>query len=198
MKLAIDVDGVVADFVGGVRAGLGLPVDWFPTQWDLEIDLLIAPQLRLYNELIAAPEFARNLQLYPQSQAAVKLLQACGATVCFCTSPMRSSHTWSYDRHRWLDEFFPGVPVVVTKDKQWCDAHALIDDKPSNISGRVGFLIRRPWNTEAHKELAGHDSLADFALWFLRVGQWTVTNADSDVMALLGAQSTRVQFGEST
>jgi 5'(3')-deoxyribonucleotidase len=163
VTVAIDVDGVIADFVGLVRCELCLPDGWEPTCWDIAKDS-VAIQTHgargaseLTNAVYAAAFTCGAIPPYASEVAELKSIMtrhAQRADFVFATSPMNSNRTWTHDREAWLrDQGFDDVPVIHTHRKDLVDADVLLDDKPENVvafaarrAGRVGVLRSRPWN----------------------------------------------------
>ncbi len=160
LRIAFDVDGVLADFVGAIRACMYLPDDWNPKQWDIAADPLIgeARKAELYElyKTIDCERFDR----YPDAKRVVASVHDAGYRVCFATSPMRSNRQWVADRNDWINDlctdaeipfYDPQHVIYQTDNKLDADAYVLIDDKPEHVqayanAGRVGILLRRPWN----------------------------------------------------
>lgn len=154
-RVLLDVDGVLADFISAIREQLCLPENWAPRQWALEADALIRalPPGRL-SDVLSRPGLAAGLRPYPDAREAVEMLRSAQHDVWFCTSPMRSSPTWCYERANWLVKHFgeeQGGKVIFTTAKHLVRGDVLIDDHPGNValfreSGRDAYLIGRPWN----------------------------------------------------
>lgn len=164
VTVAIDVDGVIADFVETVRHEWGLYESWEPTSFNICED----PTFRSYNghtprafaEWCARRPIARDLRPYASEVRALKEIMtrhAQRAEFVFVTSPMHSNRTWTHDREAWLhDQGFGDVPVIHTHRKDLVDADVLLDDKPEHViafaqrrAGRAGVLRVRPWNESA-------------------------------------------------
>lgn len=154
--IAFDVDGVLADFVGAIRAGLNLPADWQPRQWDIALDPLLKGRKEELYALYAKPGLAASLAVYDGAGEVVRALDAMRYRLAFATSPMKSNKTWVHERASWTyTKIIAGLTTYSTADKLTCPAYVLIDDKPEHVrayrdSGRVGILLDRPWNQEEH------------------------------------------------
>lgn len=156
-KVLCDVDGVAADFIGGVirwikKRGLVYTEDQF-TQFD--ISNVIAPEI--LKEIGSEIGFCNSLEWYPG--AFEFLLQLRDQTdLAFVTAPWNSP-TWEAERKNWLGRICkPGrVASIPSELKPWVHADFLIEDRietlvawleadPSEQSDRFGILIDRPWN----------------------------------------------------
>ncbi len=151
LRIAFDVDGVLADFVGAVRAAMNLPPNWQPKQWDIAKDPLIGDERKaeLY-EVYKTPGLAASLAVIDDAAAVLTAVRAAGYDICYATAPMKSNGSWISERAGWLRQMPPG-DIYQTDNKLEADAYVLIDDKPENVqayadAGRVGILLRRPWN----------------------------------------------------
>lgn len=187
LVIAIDVDGVIADFVGLVREELCLPDAWEPTCWDIAKDNAViqihgAKGARdLTNALYAAAFTCGAIPPYASDVAELKSIMrrhAQRAEFVFATSPMASNRTWMHDREAWLRaQGFEGVPVIHTHRKDLVDADVLLDDKPEHViafgrkTGRLGLLRGRPWNGDALLSRSGSrvSRVSDMAHFGLRV-----------------------------
>jgi 5'(3')-deoxyribonucleotidase len=161
LVIAIDVDGVIADFVGLVRKELRLPKDWEPKCWNIAKDpIAIGCPSAWLTELYERPGVCDAIPPYASEVAELKSIMtrhAQRAEFVFATSPMASNRTWMHDREAWLRaQGFEGVPVIHTGRKDLVDADVLLDDKPEHViafasrrSNRAGVLRVRPWNEHA-------------------------------------------------
>jgi 5'(3')-deoxyribonucleotidase len=183
VTVAIDVDGVIADFVGLVRKELRLPKDWEPTCWNIAKDpIAIGRPSAWLVELYERPGVCDAIPPYESEVAELKSIMtrhAQRADFVFATSPMANNRTWTHDREAWLrDQGFDDVPVIHTHRKDLVDADVLLDDKPENVvafaarrAGRAGILRKRPWNESASVPMvvgAGFtrvESMAAFGVW---------------------------------
>lgn len=153
MKLLIDVDGVLADFVGGVRRTLNLPADWAPTRFELQQDPLVGPRWKELCAAIAEPGWCLGLHEFADTYADLcfKLITN-GHEVQFVTSPWKSSPHWVAERTEWLQAFFgPDARVVFTSEKHLVKGDWLIDDKPEHVDAfratyRPASLVAASYN----------------------------------------------------
>lgn len=158
LRLAIDVDGVLFDFVSALadlverktgRRPRGLCDDW---------DHLAAwgtpswPTPFTWADAQAhARELAETGGWYPQAQDTLARLRR-DHDVRFATSPMNVP--WLAARAGWLEAHgFALDAHIHLKDKSWLAADYLIDDGVHNLVGETGvrlpcrpICIARPWN----------------------------------------------------
>lgn len=140
-KIGCDVDGVVADFTGGLieAAELDRKREEF-VHWKLERSLTSEEMVRV-REVLDDPTFYLDLPLIDGAKSKVKELKDRGYVFVWVTSPRWSCIGWDTARREWIRRHFGDDPVMITKDKQHADVDVLIDDKPANIQA---FLSERP------------------------------------------------------
>lgn len=152
-RIAVDVDGVLADLVAVLAAELGREPDSFTTPRFADGDFTPVEVSRM-ERLMVSPGFVRRLPLYHNAGIGMAELHTCGEVV-IVTHQYEASPTWVFDRAGWLLEHFPDVPVIFTKAKHMVDADVLVEDTPANavkfveaVRGRSALLVARPWNEE--------------------------------------------------
>jgi 5'(3')-deoxyribonucleotidase len=138
----IDVDGVLANFVGAAlkilkeKSGIHVEHDQI-TVWDLYSCLPEkAQQYVPYIEwLLKARGGCLSMSPYEGAQEGFKKLEEI-AEVVIVTSPYPGSETWHSERERWLEKHFgvAGHRVIHTHQKQRVSGDFLIDDKTSHIT----------------------------------------------------------------
>lgn len=156
--LLLDVDGVIADFCGGVdlfAAQIGAPAsEWL--HWKLEDNFPEHKQAIL--EAVRAVGFAYRLPEVPLAVEAVRKLLAAGCVrVVFVTAPMSGSATWCSERVQWLEERFGPVEIVFASKKDLIKGDLFVDDNPDNVRSwwdanptAKAYLVRRPYNKVWH------------------------------------------------
>lgn len=163
MRILLDCDGVLADFVGPVLRESGAvlrPEDI--DRWDLFS--LMQPDVRERAfEILRKPEFWRAQPLIPGAAEGVEQLRAGGHEIYFVTSPWKDCAGWGKARRAWLEEHFDVDPdhVVITASKWLCVGDLLVDDSFSNIEAFArehGAHRVRLFDAPYNKSLVGsHD-----------------------------------------
>lgn len=160
MRVLLDVDGVLGDFVGHVLSNLAQTFVDAPKPEQMGsrhmFDYLTKKQKKHCEAFLQEAGTAYTMPEYPEAQSLVRRLRE-HHEVKFVTSPW-DSPTWAWDRVRWLREYFHAGPkdVVLTPAKYLVKGDVLIEDYPNNAvewraewRAGVALLVRRPWN-ESH------------------------------------------------
>lgn len=161
MKILVDVDSVVADFIAAV-VGIYDPTltsineanrwNWFR---DLDKDLVdkIEQELSTY-------EFWENLPLIKNAQEGIHFLRSQDHDLIWCTMPHRQALGWVDARRCWLNKHFQmeinKEPLITISDgsKYLVKATAMIDDRPDfieeweRVTNGLGFLFESPMNKD--------------------------------------------------
>jgi len=137
----LDVDGVLADFVGAyldllnITCGIKATREQI-TSFDIGTSLGLTDEqaARVKRAIGNEPQLARSLDVYPGAVDGVERL-AKVADVYIVTSPWNSNPTWMHDREHWLREWFciPHSRVVHTSAKHLCRGDFLVDDKTDTL-----------------------------------------------------------------
>lgn len=155
----VDVDGVCADFVGGLERAINYKLsDEEISQWDFIKHL--TPELRsaTYRKL-AHPDFWRRLEVIKGAKEGIKYLEGLGYQILWATSPWSSCASWEEARENWLDDHFNmhahGHIYIPGSDKSQIKGAFIIDDKPENVAGwmdhhpgKPGFIYDAPYNRD--------------------------------------------------
>lgn len=161
MIALVDVDGVLADFVGHVlvrmkeECGCTLKFEdigekHMYTQFSEE-------ERTIADRLISAPDFAYELPAIVTGMLGLTVLRKIGYHVVFVTAPWTKSPTWCYDRRRWLVDWFGAGErdVIFSNRKEIIAGDLFIDDYPRHVEAwkesnpnDMGFLLSQPWNGE--------------------------------------------------
>jgi len=138
-RVILDVDGVLADFVGHTLSLLG---ELAPpggrgafTSWDMVS--VMSPEARARCAYgWRAPGWCATMPTFPAAQNAVDRL-GLRAEVVYATAPMVDAPHWMYERSIWLERVFAADPrsVVFTHDKAHVWGDVFVDDKPENVDG---------------------------------------------------------------
>jgi 5'-nucleotidase len=141
MIVLCDVDGVLADYVGGV---LETVYELFGKQvfrqeiqsWDLFDHLGLEKQQikQVYKELNRAG-WCNSLDPMPGAADFVKQLQARGHSLKIVTSSWVSAPSWEFERRHWLKDHLKIPPNVVTftAEKELIVGDVFIDDRTSHV-----------------------------------------------------------------
>lgn len=151
-RICIDVDGVLADFVGGVFRLFGVERE-FPDQYSLPKHLGISDD-EFWNRInLASPEFWENLDPYPWAH---ELYDHCSriGSVILLTSPNRCPQCLA-GKYAWMQKHFGEKfsRFLIGPAKEMCARPdtVLIDDSESNCASFInhnGWAIcfPQPWN----------------------------------------------------
>jgi 5'(3')-deoxyribonucleotidase len=165
LVIGIDVDGVIADFVGPVLRYLSKHLgkqltEQDITRFDMRAILGDSGWKAVSEQLLSKPGHASSLACYPEAPNAINKLREMGRVV-FVTTPYAESPTWSHDRTRWLVEHTGAKlnDVVHCWDKSLFGGDVLVDDAPHHLeawtrSGRLAVRMARPWNEGASGQCA--------------------------------------------
>jgi 5'(3')-deoxyribonucleotidase len=173
--IAVDVDGVLADFVGGLAAyGAELsPED--VTTWDLR-KCLSHDQYRAADVVMHMPGFALLLKPYDGAAEFLATLRAIpGARVVALTAPLTRSLTWMGERMQWLTGmgFDPHDVVFCAGDlKGRFAADVLIEDRPDTVKATMckrSYLVERPWTRNCGMPVYSLETIAKAVVELLHV-----------------------------
>jgi 5'(3')-deoxyribonucleotidase len=138
-RLILDVDGVLADFVGHTLTLLG---DMAPpggreafTSW--EMLSVMSPEARARcAHGWRQPGWCATMPPLPETQNAVDRL-GLRAEIVYATAPMPAAPHWMYERAMWLERMFAANPasIVFTHDKSHVWGDVFVDDKAENVDG---------------------------------------------------------------
>jgi 5'-nucleotidase len=140
MRILIDMDGVLADFLSGFKQAWvdrGLP-PYFDTnleQWDLNHYVPVHHR-ELVDVLMQQQGFFRGLPVMPGAvDAMLGMLQA-GHVLWVCSTPVAESAYCEGEKKAWLREHYGETlarRTVFTHDKTLVKGDILIDDKPKIV-----------------------------------------------------------------
>lgn len=160
-RLLLDVDGVLADFVGGVIkiiktiGGPELKPEDFP-YWDIFSTLKERHDTsHLVDEVVINIKrmgFCYDLPVYPGAKEGVQKILDAGIDLFIVTSPWPGHLHWMPERSTWLKTHFniPEKKVIHANAKYIIKGDLLIDDKTDHIED---WLNHNPdgaaflWNT---------------------------------------------------
>lgn len=153
MRIAIDVDGVLADLVGGLCKRIpGLTPEQITT-FDFSKSLTSA-QMEIVDKASHEYGFCASLDWYPGALQMVWRLQTFG-DVYAVTAPWHAA-TWESERRAWLEGAIHKDKIISCPSKSKptvCEfANVLIEDNLETarqwhtLTGSLAILIDRPWN----------------------------------------------------
>jgi 5'(3')-deoxyribonucleotidase len=157
-RIGVDVDGVLADFVGEVqywaRTSFERGPGRFKREQITEFDILKCWGIEhLWGELdryVSRPGVCLGLAPYDGAKEFLAELRK-RADVVIVTSPWKTSPYWMHERRQWLERKlnYDGE-IIFTKRKDLIRVDALIDDCAEHVdaSPGVGVVIDQPWNQQ--------------------------------------------------
>ncbi len=184
MRVLLDSDGVVSDWIGGVLdvvreiSGRIYYHDEVTTWLKLHKLGLTSSQQKDLEHAIAQPGFCESLPVLPGAVEGVMKLRAY-ADIHIVTSPWLSP-TWTFERTRWLQRhgFIKDFKEVThTYAKELVQGDFLVDDKPENVKkwaaanpNGQGLIWTQPWNRHAEGyKVDSWDSLLGYVKWRMKV-----------------------------
>lgn len=158
MRVLIDMDGVLFDFVSAACAAHGVSeskINWAACGFDMYEGLGLSVQ-EFWAEIDAKGEsFWSDMELYPWAKALLKSIrQICGDNFYFCSTPSWAAQS-SSGKILALQKNFPlhSRRFVLTPHKHLLanSETVLIDDSDTNVqnftaAGGEAILFPQPWN----------------------------------------------------
>lgn len=145
MKILLDVDGVICDFIGGALQEINR-IMWprgkafgraAVTGRDMVSALGIEEHRAEIESIFRRPGFAYNLSSIEHAVSSVRGLRDAGHRIEIATAPMKNSITWISDRHCWLSECFDvkynEIIFAHAHQKHELDADIFVDDDPDTV-----------------------------------------------------------------
>lgn len=166
----IDMDGVVADFVGGVCKLHDL--DYRSLTYGMQGSYDIARHTCMsandfWTHLDQDEKFWENLELTEEAESIMSLLENhFKAKNCYFLSSPAMSPNCFYGKAAWIHKHFPGYinRLILTGHKHFVASpnRLLVDDSDTNIAkfkkhGGNTLLIPRPWNSGHSTQLSVTD-----------------------------------------
>lgn len=179
MKIGLDLDGVVADFVGAAnkwfKAQSGHPEEIPADCWDWYLKYPGGVELgeRLFVDAVNEGLYMRCKPV-PGALDGILMLVKAGHDVTFIT--YRQGDTAEADTRAWLRRWHFGyLPVVFTKDKGSVEWELHLDDHPETVvdlrvrQGRSAVLFAQPWNVQLQNRVPTVRGWGDF---LTRIDRW--------------------------
>lgn len=157
MKVLLDLDGVLVNFVGGMCESHNRPDPFEEGHTDYYLEKAWDMSLSAFWKPAENAEWWANLPKTKEADDIVQLVEAYVGfdNVCILTSPTVNPLSLA-GKVQWIQSNYPDYrrKFLIGPQKQFC-AHpgsALIDDHEANIhafvtEGGHGILVPRPWNT---------------------------------------------------
>lgn len=165
MKIFVDLDGVLVDFIGGIHRALGVNYDinnypYEPGKWDILEDI---PGIRhlAQADKKCNTEFWRGLNWMYDGKKIWEIIKSkfSPSDIYLLTTPMPNLGSYR-GKMLWINREMPEVKkdhVIVTQAEkslfvQSIGRTILVDDRDKNIidfsiKGGTGILLPRPWNS---------------------------------------------------
>lgn len=154
----LDLDGVLADFCGGISEVFGCDLRNVP-QWDIPGYLKMQPE-DFWDEIkLRGRYFWSELDKYEWSDALFTVANRVADQVYFLTSPIKDPNCHK-GKMEWVRKHYPGMVsrTILTGHKGLLSApdRLLIDDGTHNIEMFEGMgegdtiLWPMPWNADSH------------------------------------------------
>lgn len=152
IKLVIDMDEVICDFLGelcvryNLHTGATLSVEQL-NQYDL------TPFIgEVGKQLFLRPGFFSELKPFPQALKILKKLHLEGNQIIVATDAKGSIEVAS-DKKKWVERHIPFLAhenFIVTAEKHFIDADLIFDDSPEVLNKFPGIkvVMDRPYNKE--------------------------------------------------
>lgn len=188
MRILLDIDGLLADWMGAVtqivEEGTGRVLTPKDVNGWLSLSKLgfSRTEQDYIESVLASRGFCTGLEVLPGAKEGVTALAKMGE-IAYVTSIWWGSETWTYERHTWLKKhgfLAEGQKLVFTKNKELVTGDVFVDDKPENVMawraqhpGKLGLLWSTPWN------LVLENSLPRVAGWMQLIEEVLKWNASS-------------------
>ena len=154
MRLFIDMDGVIVDFVEGVRRWYECD-DWNPTQWDIDFELLGTTRDEFW-ESLNNNSFWLGCPYHKEAMSLIKIFNGYDPNWCILSSaPMANCFA---GKALWIQKNLPDIynqgRFYLCRRNKYFLAHpeaVLVDDHEGNYNewvkyGGKAILVPRPWN----------------------------------------------------
>lgn len=153
MRILLDVDGVIADFVGAICYELDnryVPEDFKEPSM---LEAMSPWDQNRFEQLSRMEGLCESIEPYDDAKSFVEELHELGE-VYAVTKPWKA-RTWAWERMNWLEDRF-GIQrdrIIFTGQKHLVRGDVLIEDNAENLNswhlhtdGGIALLLDRPWN----------------------------------------------------
>lgn len=160
-KIYLDVDGVLADWVGGCAALFGKTTKELEEKWPTDCHGIEGPLGVSIDDIWgmvdpAGEAFWSGLETYPGAWGFYWYCKTI-APVCFLTKPSMRKESWS-GKHEWLrrftmkDDVSRMITMTYEKSELAKPGRVLVDDLDSNCeefraAGGSAIVLPRAWNS---------------------------------------------------
>ena len=162
LNIALDVDGVLRDFVSSLQHQytedyIGFDNHWMKpvSKWDLAEFFSIGASIYQYIYEERTREIFYRARPYQGAVDFVKTLRYLGHKVIICTSQNKDSFYYTFEWLEKCDILYDGIFCKIDSflPKSMLDVDLLLDDYPNNCDNRNKdnfILMDRPWNQESN------------------------------------------------
>lgn len=167
----IDIDGVLADFVGAVCGVIPEIKQEEVTEWNFYKKYGLTDE-QFWGEIEKyGPAFWANLDLLPLAADLIRFCYGHFSNVYLATSPCKSP-TCEHGKKIWIQKYFGSAfrDYFITPRKWLLSApgRILIDDSDDNVSkwndgGGIGVSLPQPWNEAGKAGRNVNDVLSELA-----------------------------------
>jgi len=162
-RILVDMDGVLADFVGGVNKGLwkrGVrPINW-EEMTNYHFEVYSEEEQKIIHEIYSASGFFESLEPIEGGIEGIREIESRGYAVAICTAPARTSLRCEEEKREWAahhigPEWAREEKTIVQSDKTAVYGALILDDK-SEILGECKpswkhTIYDQPWNIWSDK-----------------------------------------------
>lgn len=156
MKILLDVDGVIADYVGSLLEFIHDITGFFYdrdeiTTWDIFESLKVNDATlkvikQSWFDACGTGDICYNIKPFEGAIDFVSNLRKDGHSVVALTSQMQVSN-WAMQREQWLKDYFAfdGDDIIFTSGKHHVQGNIFIDDSDKNV---VKYYDHNGWSSE--------------------------------------------------
>jgi 5'(3')-deoxyribonucleotidase len=166
--IALDADGVLVDFAGGLCRILrerGHVHEWPERMHHWDLSKCFTPcTSAAARAIMCERDFCYSLPWLPEAVQMVNDLRSDGHDLICVTSPNEDSPYWMHERRERLRELFDSGDILFAKGprKALVAADIIVEDHPGNAAGwcernpGLALLLDRPWNSVRASEWVCH------------------------------------------